>query len=326
MSQQTGIREFWRRRQLANILLLPLAGIYWLGWCVKRWRARRAQLSLPVPVIIAGGLTAGGGGKTTLTQALVAGLRHHDLVPGVIARGYGSQETAPRLVQTTSSPQDVGDEPALLARQLQVPVAVGVDRVAAARCLLEHHPEVNVIVSDDGLQHLRLPREFEIIVLTDYQLGNGWLLPAGPLREPARRLHHVDAIVRKGTPAGTNEFSLQLGPPQLFNAEGKPVAAAELAGQCVCALAGIAEPNEFFATVISAGIEANQTKVFADHHAYQPEELAQIKADWLVMTAKDAIKCKDFNDPRIIELRCQATLDEALLIQIVNRVNRFQPV
>lgn len=329
MVSQGKLREFWRRRGLGNFLLLPLAGCYWLAWHARRWgyaATGNSSKRLPVPVIIAGCLVAGGGGKTTLVHALVTGLRARNLTPGIISRGYGSKQGAPRLVPPMPDPAEVGDEPAFLATTLQVPMAVGHNRPATGRLLLERHPEVNVLISDDGLQHLALHREFEIIALSSrYDLGNRWLLPAGPLREPASRLRTVDAVVRKGKALHPGEHSLRLGHPELRDSAGAPVAVSSLAGRRVCAIAGIAEPDDFFNDVQAAQIQLAQRLPFPDHHSFKREELDELKADHVIMTSKDAIKCRRFNDSRIIEFIRQPSVDDALLNQILAHVNRFQP-
>lgn len=322
MSLRPQIRKFWQHRRWGNYLLLPLSGLYWLLWHARQLLAQQATRSLPVPVIIAGGITAGGGGKTTLVAALVTGLREHNLTPGVIARGYGRRR--PDIVlatATTHTPAELGDEAAMLYHSLAVPVCVGTERYQVAQTLLAAHPEIDVIISDDGLQHVALPRDFEIIVNSAYGHGNGWLLPAGPLREPATRLATVDALVRKGAPVPAGEYALTLGTPTLL-ANNQEIEFAALAKKNICAIAGIAEPASFFAELRHAGISLNQTKVFADHHNYTATDLAQIDADWIIMTAKDAIKCNQFKDRRIIEFRSSPTLDPVLLAKIVTRVRR----
>jgi tetraacyldisaccharide 4'-kinase len=250
----------------------------------------------------------------------VAGMR-----PGVISRGFGRASDAVLDIDATTPPALSGDEPLLIRRRTGRPVVVGRDRTAAARALLAAHPEVDVIVADDGLQHLRLGRDIGIAVFDDRMAGNGRLLPAGPLREPMARLSHVDAVVLNGSAhvpfAATRMRLVQLPLLRL----GAPAESCELArfnvahGPRIAAVAGIGNPKRFFAALATAGIEA-APHPFPDHHAFVAAELAAIDADAIVMTEKDALKCESFADARLWVAPVAATLDSALVDMVLEKV------
>ena len=328
---QQGLREFWRRRRLANVLLLPLAGAFGLAVALRRQayalglcRVRRFK----VPVVVVGCLTAGGGGKTTLVGALAAALSGRGLKVGIVLRGYGRKGDAPALVApatpraaTAEDLERYGDEALLLART-GCAVAVGADRAAAVALLLEG-AELDVVLSDDGLQHHALGRDVEILVLTaGYGFGNGWLLPAGPLREGSGRRERVDFVVRKGA-ARAGEHALELGDGELRRLDGAKVTPDELQDKELAAVAGIAAPDEFFADLESHGLRLGSCHVFADHHRYRAAELRAIKADHLVMTAKDAIKCHQLDeDGRILVFSQKVRLAPDLIDQLGERIAR----
>jgi len=302
--------RLWYRRQLA-VALLPLLPVSWLFRLLvgmRRTLYRCALLRsyrLPVPVIVIGNLTVGGSGKTPLVLWLVERLRAAGWRPGVISRGYGGGVAGALWVATDADPSQVGDEPLLLARRSGVPVFVGRDRVQTGRSLLAAHPECNVIVSDDGLQHYRLQRAVEIAVFDARGVGNSQLLPAGPLREPLRRLSEVSAVVWNSvTPA--SQASSQLG----CTTRGLPQFSMQLSGQrfyslsdrqCYCdvqklrdkrlyALAGIGDPSRFFAQLKALGLEF-EARSFPDHHRYSAADLVFANDGVLLMTEKDAVKC-----------------------------------
>ncbi|MGQ5522307.1 tetraacyldisaccharide 4'-kinase [Chitinimonas sp. PSY-7] len=292
----------WQSRFPA-VLLLPLsllfgtlaAGrrmLYRLGWL----RSER----LAVPVVVVGNINAGGAGKTPTVLYLAQALRQAGLQPGIVSRGYGGKVNGVAEVPITGKASQLGDEPLLLARNSGCPVFVGRDRVAAAKALLKAYPATNLILCDDGLQHYRLQRDVEIVVI-DAQRGlqNGWLLPAGPLREAAGRLATVDAIVFNGTTAGvqkiapdqTPTFQMHLLPAPVYRlgAKHEQRALESFTGQKLAAVAGIGNPSRFFATLRSAGLAVSEHP-FPDHHAYSATDLSQIKADAILCTEKDAVK------------------------------------
>lgn len=272
----------------------PLAALYGgVAACRRRLYGSGLLRSecLPVPVLVVGNLTAGGTGKTPLTLAMVDALRARGWRPGVVSRGHGGSRRGPLLLDEQADPTEVGDEPCLIHAH-GVPVAIGRDRPAAARLLLD--AGCDVVVADDGLQHYRLARDVEICVVDGMRgFGNGRLLPAGPLREPVSRLRTVDFLVCNG---GEREG---MWPMHLVGDEAVNLAAArrvplrDFAGHRVHAVAAIGNPQRFFADLRRQGIEPIE-HAFPDHHAFAPEELDFGDGLPVLMTDKDAIKCRRF--------------------------------
>ncbi len=303
--------QLWYRRRLAAALLplLPVSWLFRLLVGVRRGFFRCGVLRsfrLPVPVIVVGNLTVGGSGKTPLVLWLVERLRAAGWQPGIVSRGYRGAAAGAFAVTAACDPQQVGDEPLLLARRGGVPVYVGSDRVQAAQTLLADHPECNVIVSDDGLQHYRLQRDVEVAVFDARGAGNAQLLPAGPLREPLSRLAVADALVWNSVAPGAlasvaavvgaarqaPQFTMRLGGEVFYALHDarRRCGAADLAGQRLYALAGIGDPTRFFAQLEALGLEF-EARPFPDHHRYCAADLAFAADGVLLMTEKDAVKC-----------------------------------
>ena len=273
----------------------PMAGLYGALTALRHGLYRIGVLRsvrLPVPVIVIGNLTAGGTGKTPLTIALAAALRERGLRPGVVSRGHGGRQRGPLLLDAAPDPAEVGDEPCLIAAA-GVPVAVGRDRPAAAQLLVA--AGCDVLIADDGLQHYRLARDVEICVIDGARrFGNGRLLPAGPLREPLRRLDRVDLRVCNGGTPQAGEYPMRLAGGEVVSLDGsKRQSLATFAGQRVHAVAAIGNPARFFASLRDAGIEVIE-HAFADHHAFTAADLAFGDALPVLMTDKDAVKCRAF--------------------------------
>jgi len=299
--------RWWYGRGIAPALLL-LAPLSWVFRAVVASRRRRFLADpqtagrLPVPVIVVGNLTVGGSGKTPVVLWLVEQLRAAGWRPGVVSRGYGAASEAPRAAQGDDAAAS-GDEPALLARRSGAPVFVGADRVAAGHALLQAHPDCNVIVADDGLQHYRLQRDVEIAVFDSRGAGNGHLLPLGPLREPLTRLAGCTAVVWNGAPesgaaraaAGLPQFAMRLT-GDTFRSLADPAQRCgvdALADKRLYALAGIGDPQRFFRHLEALGLSFS-ARPFPDHHAYRREDLAFARDGVLLMTEKDAVKCAAF--------------------------------
>lgn len=330
----------WQRLGGGALILLPVAILFKAASAVRRrlyasrllpsWRA-------PVPVIVVGNITVGGTGKTPLVLEILEILRKRGWTPGVVARGYGRVprgEQDPlgvvRVFPDVATPEHFGDEPVLIARRSRVPVYISPNRPAAARALLAAHPEVNVLVSDDGLQHYALARDIEFAVVDGERLfGNGLPLPAGPLREPVARLQGVDAVVVNGggmpdqIPAA-RRFAMHLGRESFVSlANGEERSPGEFApalrGRSVAAVAGIGNPERFFEHLARLGINA-RGRAFDDHHAFQPSELKLPGAEIVLMTEKDAVKCRAFADARMWFMRVEAILpsdfDDFLLTRL----------
>ncbi|MCU0897118.1 MAG: tetraacyldisaccharide 4'-kinase [Burkholderiales bacterium] len=308
----------WYRLSALSVVLAPLALVFGLIVRVRRFAYRAGWLRserLRVPVVVVGNLTVGGAGKTPLVLWLERELRRRGFRPGIVSRGYGGASESPAAVPKGGDPARYGDEPVLLAERAGAPVWIGADRAAAARALLAAHPDCDVIVLDDGLQHYRLARDVEIAVEDERGHGNGLLLPAGPLREPASR--RVDATVVNGAPARPGTFAMQLVPAGLYalDGAGRRIDPRELAGKRVHAVAGIGNPARFFATLAQMGIAA-EPHAFPDHHEFTAADLAFADADLVVMTEKDAVKCARLGVGSLAALRVDAEV-EAKLAELV---------
>lgn len=312
-----------------HVLLLPLAFVFGLLAAVRRTLYRWGWLPvarLPVPVVVVGNISVGGTGKTPLVIALAKLLREAGYHPGIVSRGHGRRGTAVCPVRADSSAAEVGDEPVLIAARAGCPVWVGRQRAAAAQALLAQHPDVDVILCDDGLQHYALARDVEIAVVDARRwLGNGQLLPAGPLREPAWRLKTVDAVVINGwlpgAPLKRHEFTMRLAGDLLYNLRNPALKARPetFAGQTLWAVAGIGHPERFFEHLRRLGL-AIRPVAFPDHHAYGPGDLAPAGKAPVVMTEKDAVKCVDFAGDEVWVLPVEAQLDPRLAPAILEKL------
>ncbi|MDD2547653.1 MAG: tetraacyldisaccharide 4'-kinase [Burkholderiaceae bacterium] len=285
----------WRTRSARAWALWPLSQLYRALVALRRQAYRLGLFPSEHPgrpVIVVGNVIAGGAGKTPVVMALVRHLQARGLRPGVISRGYGRQTRDCRAVHPDSPAQDVGDEPALVARSCRVPVFVAAQRTTAARALLAAHPQTDVIVCDDGLQHLALARDLEICVFNDEGLGNGFLLPAGPLREPWPRA--VDWVLHAGPPprGGTATcFGLQRQlAAHALRADGRQVPLATLRGQPLQAVAAIARPGDFFAMLRAQGLQLAHTQALPDHYDFNSWESTSPVPLTVICTEKDAVK------------------------------------
>lgn len=324
------LEKQWCRQGPWQIMLLPLSALFWLLSALRRAAFRYgwlASLSLPVPVIVVGNITVGGSGKTPLVLWLAHFLRKQGYMPGIVSRGYGSSAIEARPVDPDDDPALKGDEPVLLARKSACPVWVGRDRAAVGRALLDAHPECNVILCDDGLQHYRLRRDVEIAVVDGRRrFGNARLLPAGPLREGLWRLHRVDAVVMNGDcvlDGLAARYQMHLNGKLLINLRsGETRPAAELAGLKLHALAGIGHPQRFFDHLHGLGLDF-VAHVFPDHHVYLPGDLDWPDAEALLMTEKDAVKCAAFADNRCWALPVTAEMDPVFGPEILKLLRKM---
>ena len=275
----------------------------------------KRDTAFPIPVVVVGNIYIGGTGKTPVVIALVKQLRVLGWHPGVISRGYGTQiGDKPLVGQGKLDASLFGDEPALIARETGAPIAVHPNRPQAYFSLLALNPQIDLVISDDGLQHLRLHRDIEIVVQDERGTGNGWLLPAGPLREPVSRLNSVQALISRtenaaSTPSTTasslvrktaasfrmiqfrNLFSGQLLDPPSFIARTK--------GLKIMAIAGIANPAQFFLSLHNIGIALSEQRALADHYTFEASIFQALDAECVLMTAKDAVKCENIKDNRL---------------------------
>ena len=343
------LHQQWQKRGVWAHLLWPvscLALVY--VFAKRRWyqQATKQVYRAPVPVVVVGNVYVGGVGKTPVVIALVQQLVSIGWTPGVISRGYGVKlGPAPRVGRGELDATSLGDEPALISEQTQAPVSVHPNRRLACQALLTAYPEVDIIVSDDGLQHLALARDLEILVQDERLSGNGWLLPAGPLREPASRLSTVDLVITRQ--ATRPQHDAQQAPkqqtePQLTGPNPPPPVPAcapaptlarhprplptELSmwlqisavhsldkkinlsvyefiqfqlNKRSCAIAAISEPDRFFKSLTQTGILYQHSIGLPDHHLLDSAFLNAQEADLLLITTKDAVKCRALHDPRV---------------------------
>lgn len=323
------IERLWSGQSGLWRLLLPLGWLYGLitslirlsyrlGWR-KAWRA-------PVPVVVVGNLTAGGNGKTPVVIWLVQALQQRGLRPGVVSRGYGGKADAyPLVLNPHTTTQEAGDEPVLIHRRTGAPVAVSPRRGEAVQALLDRG-DVDIVITDDGLQHYALARDFEIVVIDGQRrFGNGWWLPAGPMRERASRLQSVDAVILNGGSARDNEIPMQLVPGQAINLQtGQAQPLASLTD--VVAMAGIGHPPRFFATLRQQGIVPVKEVSFADHQEYSEAQLAALAAQnqVLLMTEKDAVKASRFAAANWWYLPVDAELPSAQADALLKRIDALK--
>ncbi len=281
----------WYRVTPLHLILLPVSWLFGALTFLRRALYRRGILSsekLPVPVIVVGNISVGGTGKTPLTLALAQQLIQHGQHPLIVSRGYGGSTSEPRAVTSEMSAAQTGDEPLLMARRGLCPVWVGTDRVATARAALQAHPQCDLVLCDDGLQHYRLQRDIEIAVVDGTRgFGTGWLLPAGPLREPVSRLRTVDAVVWNGGDAPAGQYPMQLAGDIFFNLldPGTAVSAAHFRALHNHAVAGIGNPRRYFRHLEQLGITFIP-HAFPDHHPYRADELAFPDCDAILLTEK----------------------------------------
>jgi tetraacyldisaccharide 4'-kinase len=306
------LNEFWYKKQALNYCLLPFSYLYQAIILLRQFAYQKKLLNstkFSVPVIVVGNITVGGTGKTPLVIYLANWLKQQGFKPGVVSRGYGGKaKHYPLKVSAQSNPAEAGDEPVIIARQTACPVYVAPNRVAAVKQLLQEN-DCNIIISDDGLQHYALARDIEIVVIDGARrLGNQFCLPAGPLREPAKRIKEVDFIICNGQ-ASANEYSMHLIPEnfrQIIN-NNNIQSANYFKNKTVHAIAGIGNPQRFFAQLRSMGLTIIEHE-FPDHYAFQANDFVSTKDELILMTEKDAVKCQRFATDRYWYLPVKAQL------------------
>ena len=342
MEQQ--LKQIWSQRNWQAWCLWPLSLLYQAVVRLRRWLYLQGWLTsyqVSVPVVVVGNISVGGTGKTPLVAYLANWLQSQGIKVGLVSRGYGGTAAGPMLVTADDLPQLVGDEAAMLRHQTSCPMAIGKDRVAAATLLLQEHPQLQLVISDDGLQHYRLRRDLELAVVDcELQFGNRWCLPAGPLREPLSRLAAVDLVVEKGSasgvchPAGVCHPGLEPGSSRIPNSEGynfelkiqaiKSIISGEelplstWRDQKIYAVAGIGNPEGYFNALRQLGLQVHQHP-FPDHHPYQSNDFtfAANHPDLpVLMTTKDAVKCREFAKPNWYQVEVEVVPSRPLQIRL----------
>ncbi len=322
--------------------LKPLACLF--SYLASKRKQRLLQTSRwapPVPVIVVGNITIGGTGKTPLVAALVWEFQKRGYRPGIISRGFAAKtRDMPLAVRSDSDPVNAGDEPVMLARQLNVPLIVDIDRVKAARYLCDQ-TDCNLIIADDGLQHYNLLRHIEVLVLDgDRLLGNQLCLPAGPLREPPERISQVDMILINTNSASLSAQAVEsrlalapLGQDKLYYFSLEPGAPVSVTGMSlhmpdtgrVHGVAGIGYPERFFNTLRSLGYEVI-SHPFPDHHSFTAKDICFNDDLPVIMTAKDAVKCTGFADHRHWYLPVTTRVSDSCIEQLMAMIEARKPV
>lgn len=314
---------------------MPVAGLYVLVVMLRRSAYRAGLLKverLRVPVVVVGNIAVGGSGKTPVVAWLADALRARGWKPGIVSRGYGRRRVDVALVTRVDDPAEVGDEPVLLAQLTACPVAVCADRPAAVRALLQAFQECDVVISDDGLQHYRLHRDAEIVVVDEQVIGNGLPLPAGPMREARARLAEATLVVAHGGLSSASARAASavpvadmvlagttLEPAGAPRADMQPKPVRALAGARVHGVAGIGRPERFFAQLEALGFEV-VAHPFPDHHAFCRADLDFGDDAPIIMTAKDAVKCVSFDLPDAWQLPVRAVIPTRAVDVIVEKI------
>lgn len=319
----------WYQPHPVRWLLWPLSALYGAVIYLRRLLYRMnifKQHRLAIPVVIVGNITVGGTGKTPFVIWLVKQLQQAGFRPGVISRGYGGKaEHYPQLVTPQSDPAIVGDEPVIISRHTQCPMAVAPNRVAAAQSLIKRF-DCDIIVADDGLQHYALGRDIEIVIVDgDRLFGNQYQLPAGPLREPLSRLQDIDFIVHNGGKPST-EFTMNLSQGHVINLSD-PSIMLELSDfneQTVHAVAGIGNPERFFNQLSADGLQIHPHP-FSDHHPFQKTDLEFNDDMPILMTEKDAVKCQPFAEKNMWYIPINATISGRLNEQLLDKLAGITP-
>lgn len=304
--------------------LLPLSWLFHGAVAVRRLLYRthcKKTENFPVPVIVVGNITVGGTGKTPFVIWLANFLKTQGYHPGIVTRGVGgAKQINPRIISADVRPAEVGDEAILLAQRTDCPVVVCVRRPAAVQTLLSHHL-CDVVISDDGLQHYRLGRDIEIVLVDSVrQFGNKQLLPAGPLRESVKRLNEVDFVVHNGK-SQVGGFSMILQQQALCALidNNKKTLLHDFCGKTVHAVAGIGHPARFFNALREQGLHVIE-HVFADHYLYQKQDVNFPDHLPIIMTEKDAVKCQAFADERFWCLPVEASLETEFTAKLLKKL------
>lgn len=320
------LTQAWLKRGLVACVLWPISACFGCLVRSRQWLYRLGVFKshhLPVPVLVVGNVLVGGVGKTPVVMALVEHLRQRGLHVGVLSRGYGRTTRDQREVHTSSRAQDVGDEPLLIARRCGVPVWVAADRAAAGEALLQKYPNTQVLVCDDGLQHLALARDIEVCVFDERDVGNGWLLPAGPLREPWPRAAALDVNRFELTSAATPSSPRYQVRKQLAHlavrADGTQRSLQDWRMTPVQAIAGIAKPQVFFDMLAAQGLSLTNTQALADH-ADMRDVVINARLGDVLCTEKDAVKLWPLH-PTVWAVPLLTTLPPELLQAIDARLD-----
>jgi tetraacyldisaccharide 4'-kinase len=319
-----GLEHYWYSKNAVALALLPLSWVFCTQATLRHWlhlRGNPSRPRLPVPVIVVGNISVGGTGKTPLVIWLAELLKASGFKTGIISRGYGGKAAQwPQRVTGESDPYLVGDEPVLIAKRCHCPTVVAPRRTEAARALLAQY-DCDVLISDDGLQHYGLIRDIEIVVVDgDRGLGNGWCLPAGPLRERPVRLRDVDFVVTQGA-SDSADYTMMLRGKCLVNLCDRGITRSlnKFLRKPVHAVAGIGNPARFFDRLTAGGLQI-QAHAFPDHHRFTKADIDFGDRRPVLMTEKDAVKCRGFARPHHWYLPVSAVLSECFAQQVLGKL------
>ncbi|MDA6066246.1 tetraacyldisaccharide 4'-kinase [Idiomarina abyssalis] len=321
------LQKQWYKANLHPLLILlaPLSLLFWLLTnlrrsfyhlgLIKRYKAE-------VPVIVVGNISVGGTGKTPMVVALCQWLKDEGWTPGIISRGYGAKGPFPHSIAENDNAADVGDEPLLMRRRTDCPVVIAPKRAEAAQLLSEQHPEVDVIISDDGLQHYALKRDIELIMIDGERgTGNGWLLPAGPLREGPWRLKGADWVISNYGRHAFARHVVDVTPGHWYRVDNDEKVELET-DSSFNAVAGIGYPQRFFNSLSEQGVQVEKSQAFADHHVFSEEDFSQLSGKPILMTEKDAGKCQSFAQPDWYYQTIEAQLPEIMKTNLLAELER----
>lgn len=326
-------KSLWYKPELKPLacLFLPFSALYWLINRIINWQRKKQRREFNIPVIVIGNLTTGGTGKTPVLITLTRFLQEQDLKVGIISRGYKSHAehaVNATLITQAHRAEDVGDEPLLIFNKTGAPVAVNANRTLAVQTLLRAYPDLDLILSDDGLQNARLHRDMELIIIDGGRgFGNRFLIPAGPLREPVKRLQQADFCIINGT-ASQALHNLEAYLPADFTCfQFIPKGFLPLAAdtpplpktKVVHAIAGIGNPARFFQTLKELHIRFIPY-VFPDHYAFKTSDFSGLENETIIMTEKDAVKCQNFNLNKAYALEMEGRFDSKFLNDFLSRI------
>jgi len=310
------------------ILLTPLSLLFFIGIQIRKYFYSVGlfkSFKLIRPVIVVGNITMGGTGKTSLIQKMIEDLRKKKISVGVISRGYGRIVKQPLEVLKNSRVEDVGDEPLLLKKKYDIPIFVGKDKVSAGQLLINQYPQVQIILSDDGLQHYKLERDLEICIIDGQRgFGNNHLLPAGPLREPKSRLKECDLIVlnEKNDNFDYDYLMTYKNPNFLMNRNNKKIKFKELKDQDIFIMSAIGNPNRLIKFYRSFGFDFKY-KFFNDHYFFKQEDFDGLEKKMIVMTEKDIVKCENINHDNIWYLPVSVEIGESFINEISKLIKKY---
>jgi len=318
------LSEIHYSKSLVSLLLLPFSAVFLLISFVRKILYRfnfLRSFKLKIPVIVVGNITSGGTGKTPLIIYLANELKKNGYRPGIISRGYGSKGGGMIEASQKNDAADVGDEPMLIQKHTHLPVFVSKDRVSAAKALLKKYKKTDVILSDDGIQHYRLKRDIEVLVIDGTRkFGNGYLLPAGPLREFSSKLKTVDAIVCNHKKVIGGSYLMKYKGSSLINLKtNKKIHLNNLRLKNIHAIAGIGNPNRFFDYLKTFNIEFNSS-IFEDHYRFSKKDFRNMNDKNIIMTEKDAIKCQKFSRKNFWYLPVTAEVDSKFIDVILKKL------